>query len=262
MHIVITGSTQGIGLGLAKEFLKKGHDVLINGRNTEKTEAVCSRLNDRYPENTIIAYSCDVVSYPDVDKMYLYACEKFGSVDIWINNAGMDQKREYVWEQEPEMMHRIVDVNIKGVLNGTRVASERMRASGGFIYNMEGYGSNDMMGAKMSIYGMTKRALTYYTLSAAKEVSDTQVKICLLSPGMVVTDLLLSSLPEDPEKRKKSVKFFHILADRVEVVTAYLVEGMLKNQKNGIRIAWLTKRKIMIRFLSQIVRKRRLEGLE
>ncbi len=262
MHIVITGSTRGLGQGLAVEFLNQGHDVLINGRDSKRVEEVKKSLDKRYPSNRILAYSCDVVDFSEVEKMYQYALTEFGSVDIWINNAGMDQNREHVWDYDPEHMNTIIDVNIKGVLNGTRVASERMKESGGFIYNMEGYGSNDMMSDKMSIYGMTKRAVTYFTLSAAKEVKDSQVKICLLSPGMVVTDLLLGSLPKDSEKREKSIRIFNILADTVADVATFLVDRIIKNKKNGVRIAWLTKTRITGRFLSQIFRKRELKGLE
>jgi short-subunit dehydrogenase len=194
--------------------------------------------------------------------MYEYAELHFGKVDIWINNAGMNQNMENIYNHNIKRMHQIIDVNIKGVLNGTRVACEKMMANGGFIYNMEGFGSDGMIQDKMSLYGMTKRALTYYTKSASKEVETTKVKICFLSPGMVITDLMTSSLPEDPAVRSNFIKILNILGDKVEVVTPYLVKGILANKKNGGKVAWLTKTKVFTRFASQMFRKRKIVDLE
>ena len=240
MNVIITGSTQGIGLGMAKEFLKRDHNVLINGRTEDKCLLIAKALREQFPSRNILHFSCDVSDYAKVKAMFQYGLDQWNSVDIWVNNAGMDQKKVRPWEMDPESMDQIIGVNIKGVVNGTRAASAAMMNEGGFIYNMEGYGSNDMMGSFMSFYGMTKRALTYFTISAAKEAEGTALKIGRLSPGMVVTDLLLGSLPDEREKRKKSARLFHILADRVEDVTPFLVNSMLKNKKNNAHIAWLT----------------------
>ncbi|MBI9097592.1 MAG: SDR family NAD(P)-dependent oxidoreductase, partial [Spirochaetaceae bacterium] len=236
--------------------------VLINGRNEEKTAGVQQKLIEEYPKRKILYFSCDVSDYPAVEKMYLYGEKELGSVDMWINNAGMDQNREKIYNHNIKKMHQIIDVNIKGMVNGTRIASEKMKDTGGFIYNMEGFGSNDMILDKMSLYGMSKRALTYFTKSAAKEVEDTKVKICRLSPGMVLTELLTSDLPEDPVERKQATRIFNILADTVEDVTTYLVSEILANKKNGASIQWLTRSKILKRFILQLFKRRKLPGLE
>ncbi|MDA3810074.1 MAG: SDR family NAD(P)-dependent oxidoreductase [Spirochaetaceae bacterium] len=262
MNIIITGSTRGIGQGMAIEFLKQGHNVLINGRNEEKTSQIQHKMQNEYPDSKVLYFACDVSDFPSVEKMYLYGEKEFGIVDIWINNAGMDQNREKIYHHNVEKMHQIIDVNIKGMVNGTRMASEKMKDHGGFIYNMEGFGSDGMILNKMSLYGMTKRALTYFTKSSAREVKDTNVKICRLSPGMVLTELLTSDLPEDPDERKQATRIFNILADTVEDVTPYLVKEMLAKTKNGASIQWLTRGKIFGRFFMQMFRKRRLPGLE
>ncbi len=262
MNIIITGSTRGIGRGLAEHFLIKGHNVLVNGRDPERTIEVQKLLQKEFPLSKVIYFTCNVSDYPTVENMYKYGEKEFGSVDLWINNAGMDQNREKIYEHNVEKMHQIVDVNIKGMINGTRIASEKMKDTGGFIYNMEGFGSNDMILDKMSLYGMSKRALTYFSKSAAKEVKDTKVKICRLSPGMVLTELLTSDLPNDPLERKQAIRIFNILADTVDDVTSYLVRKMLANTKNGASIQWLTRGKIFKRFCMQIFVKRRLPGLE
>lgn len=262
MNIVITGSTKGIGYGLAEAFLKLRHNVVINGRNKENSELALSNLKAVFPNRKIFDFSCDVSDYEEVANMYEYAEERLGKVDIWINNAGIDQNWEYAWEHDPVKMHQVVDVNIKGVINGTRIASEKMKKQGGFIYNVEGFGSDGATTEKKSLYGMTKRAITYYTSSVSKEAENSKVKIGLLSPGIVLTDFMLNSIPKDVETRKKYLKVYNILGDSVEDVTNYLVKKMVENEYNGCRIAWLSRRKVYFRFIKQIFIKRKLEGLE
>ena len=110
----------------------------------------------------------------------------------------------------------------------------------------------------MTFYGTSKRAVTYFTKSAALEMKDTPVKIGLLSPGMVITELLLSSLPEDQNARERVYKFYNILADKPEVVTKFLVKKILKNRKNSASIKWLTTAKASFRFFKSIFIKRDL----
>lgn len=258
MNVVITGSTRGIGYGLAEEFLKAGHNVLIHGRDRMVCGEVYNKLRFKYPNTSIHIYACDITCYNSLERMFWEANRYFGSVDIWINNAGMAQNNELFYEHDKDKIDQIIDVNIKGVIYGTKAAAKQMKDKGGYIYNMEGYGSNDMMGDNMTYYGMTKRALTYFTKSAAKEARNTKVKIGTLSPGMVVTELLIAGLPENEKDRKRVVKMFNILADKVEVVTPFLVNKMLKNRKNRASITWLTNRKAFARFLLSMFRKRDL----
>lgn len=261
MNVLITGSTRGIGLGLAKEFLRERHDVIINGRNKEKLDTTINELKLLFPNRKILGFTCDVSDYNSVLEMCDFAYENLGHINIWINNAGIDQNREFVWEHDINKMHKIIDVNIKGLVNGTRVASEKMRENGGYIYNMEGFGSDGAMTEKMSLYGMTKRAISYYTASASREVEGSNVKIGVLSPGMVLTEFMLESLPKEEDARAKYVKVYHILGDTVETVTNYLVKKILENEDNGAKIMWLTKKKAAGRFFMQIFKKRKLDGL-
>ena len=258
MNIVITGSTRGIGYGLAEEFLKAGHGVLINGRDRMVCAEVYAKLHIKYPECLIHIYACDVTCYNSLERMFFEANRFFGSVDIWINNAGMAQADELLIDHDKNNIDQVIDLNIKAMVYGTKVAIKGMWSKGGFIYNMEGYGSNDMVSDKMSIYGMSKRALTYFSKSISKEVRGSNVKIGTLSPGMVTTNLLLGSLPKDEETKKKFSKIYNILADKVETVTPFLVKKIISNNKNGISIKWLTNRKVFLRFFIALFHQRHL----
>jgi len=153
----------------------------------------------------------------------------------------------------------VVDTNIIGVINGSRVAYHQMSKQGyGQIFNMEGFGSDGMVMSKMGLYGLSKRAVRYYSRSLAKEANGSNILIGRLSPGMVVTDLLLSGVKGNDEESQQARKIFNILADRVETVTPYLYKQMIQNKQNDRRISWLTKRKIMVRFLTAPLKKRQV----
>lgn len=94
--IVITGSTKGIGYGLAEEFLKRGHNVIVSGRNQERLDKAVSALAANY--RNVAGCLCDVTKYDDNEKLFAFAKEKFGRVDIWINNAGVAHPMTNVWE--------------------------------------------------------------------------------------------------------------------------------------------------------------------
>ena len=130
----------------------------------------------------------------------------------------------------------------------------------GAIYNIEGYGSNDAMMKGLSIYGTSKRAITYFTQALAKESEQlkTGVLVGRLSPGIMITDFITNALGDKgkielPEKTKK---VYNILGDYPDVVATFLVENMLKNTKNNAHIEWLTNGKAAWRFMTAGFNKR------
>ncbi|WP_461207456.1 SDR family oxidoreductase [Clostridium sp. DL1XJH146] len=249
-HVIITGSTRGIGYGLAQNFLKRGYNVTVNGRTSAKVEETVINLKKEFPKQTILGFAGSVSNMDDINKLWDETFKITGRIDIWINNAGVDQKKALIYELNSEDIKKVIDTNILGVINGSSVAMKNMLKQGaGEIYNMEGYGSNNMMMPKMTLYGTSKRALRYFTKSLTKEAENTSIKVGRLSPGMVVTDFLINSLSGTEEEKVKTKKVFNILADKVETVTEFLVEGIIKNDKNDAYIAWLTKGKSFRRFM-------------
>jgi len=245
--IVITGSTKGIGFGLAEEFLKRGHNVVISGRKQDVLDKAVATLSAKY--KTVAGCLCDVTKYEDHEKLFAFAKEKFGRVDIWINNAGISLPRHMLWEQSKNNHDNIIAANLISAIYGSQVAVKGMLAQGGgYVFNMEGHGSNGRIVPGMTVYGATKSGLTYFTKSLAEETKATPVKVCLLSPGMVDTDLLMVDYQDAPEKFEKAKRILNILVDKVETVTPYLVEKILAEPKHGTKIAWLTTSKIIFRF--------------
>ncbi len=256
--VVITGSTRGIGFGMAREFLARGHRVVITGRSQSSVDKAVADLGGSGAD--VFGQPCDVRSLDEVQALWDTAVERFGRVDIWINNAGVATPRRRLHELHPESIAATVDTNITGSLWGASVAITGMLAQGGGdVYMFEGFGSNDMTQSGISVYGTTKRGLTYLTASLAKEYADTPVRIGSLSPGIVITDLMLdTSRLEDTERWERAKRLLNVLADKVETVTPWLVEQTLANDRNGAKIRWLTRGKTIARFLNPKYRKRDL----
>ena len=255
--VVITGSTRGIGFGLARCFLERGCNVVINGCSPESTRKAMEQLQG-YPEH-LSAVSADISSRDDVVRLYDEAVSRFGRVDIWINNAGIGHEMKSAWEVDYGELSRVLRVNIDGAVAGTIIAFQRMKEQGGGkIFNMEGLGSEGFMLDGMTIYGTTKCAVTYFTRSFAHEVRGTSVQVGVLSPGMVVTDMLLRTVSDGSAESLKKKKFFNIMADEVETVAPFLTGKILAATAQSPRIRWLSKPRMMRKILVAPFRKRNL----
>lgn len=248
--VVITGSTRGIGLGLAQNFLKSACRVVISGRSQAVVDAVCQQLRADYGHDRVVGKACDITRAPDLQQLWDYACGEFSSVDVWINNAGMSIPRSHLINQAPSDIAAIINTNLGGVLLANHVVLAAMKNQGaGQLWNMEGFGSGGEKAAGMAAYGATKCAVNYLNQTLQKEVKGSDVQVCRLSPGIVVTDLLVGDYDLSSAEWTKAKKILNILGDSVETVTPYLVEGILKTKKSGALVAWLTKGKAFKRFM-------------
>jgi NAD(P)-dependent dehydrogenase (short-subunit alcohol dehydrogenase family) len=254
--VVVTGSTRGIGRGLAREFLARGCKVVVSGRSEEVVTAVVAELDQ--PER-VTGKACDITDINQLWALWDHACQAFGEVDVWINNAGMDIPRKPVWEASVEDLRAIVETNLTAVLLANKVAITGMKAQGyGQIWNMEGFGSNGMVQAGMAPYGATKRAVNYLNKALRKDVEDSGIQICTLSPGIVLTDLLLQEYDKSSAEWERAKRIFNIMADTVGTVTPWLADGVLKADRDGAKVEWLTGPKIGWRFLRSTFIKRDL----
>lgn len=257
MNVVITGSTRGIGHGMAREFLARGHDVMISSRRQAAVDTVIDELRRDYPNRKVAGTACEVSDIGQVQRLWDDTVEALGSVDMWVNNAGTDTASLMFDKLPPDDIAKTVNTNLLGIMYCNRVAIPAMKTQGsGWIFNMEGFGSDGRVLPMKGPYGATKYAVRYFTKSMIRECAKTPVKIGYLSPGIVVTDLLLPPLDQRGAVWEKSRNVLNILADTVETVTPYLVDGMLAADKNGAAVRWLTSGKIARRFLMSRIRKR------
>lgn len=249
--VVITGSTHGIGFGLADSFLEMGCSVAISGRTPAGVEEARTTLQERHDSDRILGHACDVTEPVQLRELWARAKDGFDRVDIWINNAGIANRLVEFWELDSEETSAVVDTNLLGSMHGARVALRGMLAQGyGALYNMEGMGSTGRIQDGMTVYGTTKAAIRYFTNALIEETKDTPILVGSLSPGMVPTGLVIEQFKDKPELWQRSKRALGIIMDDVTTVTPWLAREVLENDKHGARIAWLTRRKLAARFIS------------
>jgi len=247
---VITGGTRGIGAALVRSFLHYGWNVAYSGTTEKKIEKSAESLAGQPGEGRFVAFKCDVTIESDLIRLWEGAIKTFGSIDIWVNNAGVAYDQVVFHKIEPEVFMRIIDTNVKGLMLATHVAYNRMLDQGsGTIYNMEGLGSDGRTIPGMTPYGTSKRAVRYFTDAFAAEVKGGPVIVGTISPGMVLTDLTLGPLRKDPANSGQIIRIYNILANEPDTVAPYLVRKMIVNRKNGAKISWLTTGKVIKRFM-------------
>ncbi len=257
--VVITGGTRGIGYGLARAFLDRGCRVAICGRDATGVKTALTSLAGG---SKAIGHVTDVTDRDQVADLWKVTEEAFGPADTWINNAGATTARKPLWCLDAQQADSVTAVNLRGVVNGSAVAAEHfLRLGRGRLWNMEGFGSDGRIMPGLSVYGASKRAVTYLTHALAADLRKDQdtrthdVRALLLSPGIVVTDLLLHDYT--PAEYAKARTVLNILADRVETVTPWLADRVLADRTaNGGRVAWLTGRKAAGRFATAALRRR------
>jgi len=214
-------------------------------------------LRAEWPGRAVVGCRCDVAVYADAQSLWDFAISELGSVDIWINNAGTEVGKAMFFMQEPASIAATINTNLIGLMYCNQVAIKGMyQQGGGKIFNMEGFGSNGMVRPAVSVYGSTKRAVRHFTKSMALELQGSPVKVCYLSPGIVITDLLVPPPEQRGKGWEEAKKILNLLADTVETVTPFLVDGMLKVKEGGEAVRWLTPGKIMRRKFFSYFKKR------
>ncbi|MEK3937233.1 SDR family oxidoreductase [Sporosarcina sp. FSL W7-1349] len=194
---IVTGASSGIGTAIAKELAGHGANVVLAARNEEKLKQIATELDK---DGRILCVPADMAKQQDVDSLAERAKQAFGSVDIYVNNAGsMGSSRVLQgvvadWEQ-------MIDINIKGVLYGVHsVLPEMVERGSGHIVNI-GSESGFEVTERLTVYCATKFAIRAISMGLEKELAKTGVRVTNISPGMVETPLSSNS-PFDDDRKK------------------------------------------------------------
>ncbi|MFN8433420.1 MAG: SDR family oxidoreductase [Anaerolineales bacterium] len=258
--IVITGSTRGIGLGLAKEFLKRGCNVVVCGRSQVGVNKAVEQLTAEVGGANLLGVRCDVSSMEQVQALWEAGAKRFGRIDIWINNAGTTTNPLPFGQLEKDEIDATLATKILGSLYSAHVAINGMlKQGGGDIYFTEGMGGKGEIQEGVSMLGTGNAAVVYFVKALRKEYAGSNVRFHTLRPGINVTEHFLHGVEHLDEARwERSKRTINILGDTPETTTPWLADAILKNDKQAGHIAWLTPMKIMLRFMTAGFNKRDL----
>ena len=260
--VVITGSARGLGFEMAKCFKLNNFNVVISDLFKKDLEMAYDKLLKLSGNGSVDYFVCDITKENDIVDLISNVRKKYNDIDFWINNAGVNQPDKMIWDMSSEEIDRMLDIDLKGTMIASKHISNVMIEQGkGAIYTVEGHGSNDAIIPGLSVYGTAKRAVTYFTVALATELEKSKKDIIVgrLSPGIMITDFLVNSFRNKKmELSDKNKKIYNILGDYPDVVAKYLVNKMIENTNNNIRINWLTTRRAMLKFMKATFVKRDL----
>src|SRR6201985_58557 len=178
---VITGGAQGLGFAIAQRVVAEGARVVLGDVNLEATESAAKQLGGG---GVAAAVRCDVTSWADVDALVATAVDRFGGLDIMVNNAGITRDAT-MRKMTEEQFDQVIAVHLKGTWNGLKAAAAIMRENKrGAIVNMASIsgkvglvGQTNYSAAKAGIVGMTK--------AASKELAHLGVRVNAIQPGLI-----------------------------------------------------------------------------
>jgi NAD(P)-dependent dehydrogenase (short-subunit alcohol dehydrogenase family) len=186
--VLITGALSGIGRAAAVSFAKAGHRVVVSGRKQDAGEALVSELRSLGAEAEFV--QADVRNEDDVHRLVNRAVERFGRLDVAVNNAGTEGKPGPVTEQTLESYAATFDTNVLGVILSMKheVRAMQRQGSGSIINISSTYGHEGAAGA--SVYVASKHAVEGLTKSVALEVAKSGIRVNAVAPGPTDTGML------------------------------------------------------------------------
>jgi NAD(P)-dependent dehydrogenase (short-subunit alcohol dehydrogenase family) len=181
--VAVTGGARGIGAAIATELVRRGARVAIGDLDEAQAAATATALGDR-----AAGLRLDVTDTASFSAFLDAAEERLGPLDVLVNNAGIMWVGAF--QEEPEHVAiRQFDVNVHGVLRGTKLATERMRARGrGHVVNVASAASK-VGPAGEATYAATKHAVYGFSLAVREELAGTGVEVSVVMPAVVDTEL-------------------------------------------------------------------------
>lgn len=188
--VIITGGSQGFGKALAEHFVSESSKVVISSHDENILALSAKELSCDY-------FVADVTLVNDIQKLGQYVFDKYGAIDIWINNAGIQIAPEKVENIDSEKIHNLFNINFFGYFYGCQIALTYFkRVNDGLIINI-----NSTAGLKgkpeISGYSASKFAIKGLTESTRRELKDLNIKIYQIFPGGMKTEIYKEKYPSD-----------------------------------------------------------------
>lgn len=185
--VIITGASRGIGEATARHLAGMGASVVLAARGGDAIRKIADEIEAE--GGAALAVPCDVAQWGEVEALISKAQDRFGSVDVLVNNAGVIEPIARLDDSDPADWARVVDINLMGVYHGLRAAIPVMKAQGGgtVINISSGAATGALEG--WSHYCATKAAVLSLTRCADKEFRADGIRVVGLSPGTVATEM-------------------------------------------------------------------------
>lgn len=186
--ILITGGGSGIGLACARLFLEQGAKVAITGRDKAKLDKAAQGLSD---SSKILTVACDVTDTKQVEKLMQQVREKFGRIDVLVNNAGANIKERTFRELTPESWDKLIRANLDGAFYCIHaVLPEMLSRKDGLIINVVSVAGKRASPLGGVAYAAAKFGMSALGIGLAAEEKDSGIRVCNIYPGEVDTPIL------------------------------------------------------------------------
>lgn len=244
---VITGSSRGLGFAIAKAFAEQGASVVLAARTEETLNSAVAELkNQGYKAEGFV---CDTAKIEDVERLAQGAVSTFGSLNIWVNNAGIGAPYGLTMSISPERIKKVVDTNIMGVYYGSHVAMRQFLAQGsGKLINLLGRGESGPV-PYQNAYASSKAWVKNFTQTLAKEYAGAGVEVMTFNPGLVITDMLtqvdaISGFEEKVLPLNTVIRFWGNLPE-VPARKVVWMASTATDRRNGLRVNFLSFGRMM-----------------
>ena len=188
--VVITGGSKGFGKALAKFFISNDCKVIISSNERKELKTASKELS-------VDQFFADVTSAKDLKKLGNYVSKKYGVIDIWVNNAGIQIAPSLVENVDIKKLRYLFDVNFFGYFYGCQIALSHMKKTGeGIIININSTAGLEGK-PEISAYSSSKFAIKGLTESIRKEVAGSNIKIYGVFPGGMQTEIYKDKYPVD-----------------------------------------------------------------
>lgn len=185
--ILITGGSRGIGLELAKLALEQGARVAICARKQEGLEAARTSLEAVAGAGRVLAMAAHIAEADQVDRLFEAVLERFGRLDVLINNVGMNLLTPSLVDADPTVWRKIIDTNLNGTYLCSRRAAQAMRERGkGKMVNISSVAAHRAEPG-LGAYGVAKAGIEALTRVLAVELAQHNVQVNAVAPAMVKT---------------------------------------------------------------------------
>jgi len=217
---VITGASQGLGRALALAFAREGARVVINSRAEESVRPVAGEVESAGAE--VLALAADVSVSADVERLVGATVERFGRIDVLVNNAGVLGPRVPIEEYPEEEWRRVIDANLTGPFLVSKAVIPRMPEGGSIVNVVSGVSVEGR--PEWGAYSVSKFGVEGLTQILGAELKERGIRVNAVDPGGMRTEMRAAAYPEeDPMTRitpeENTGVFLYLASDESQGIT-------------------------------------------